>query len=112
MRTSQPSHRDIQDRLESGNARFKAIEDQLFNLVEQQKMIVKQLECLPELQKDIAATKEIVEVWNKGKSTAQAFVTIGKFIKWIAGILTAVAAIFLVVKAGTIFPVSDINRPK
>lgn len=100
-----PAHEDISERLDAGNVRFKAIEERLDG-------IVKMLECLPELQKDIAATKEIVEVWNKGKSTAQAFVVFGKFVKWIAGILTAIAAIFLVVKAGSLMPPSGVNHPK
>lgn len=101
----QPSHQDIQDRLESGNARFTKLEQKLDEITEL-------LKILPELQKDVAATKEIVEVWNKGKSTAQAFIAFGRFVKWIAGILTAIAAIFLVVKAGTIIPMNGINRPK
>lgn len=105
MAQHQPTHQDIADRLESGNVRFQKIEQKLDEIAEL-------LSILPELQKDVAATKEIVEVWNKGKSTAQALIALGRFIKWIAGVMAAIGAIWLVAKGIPTPPIGDIHRPK
>lgn len=80
------SHEDINDRLSHGEARFTTIDAKLTE-------ITRLLEPLPEMQKDIAATKEIVEAWGAVKS-------VGKFVKWIGGIATAILAAWVILKAG------------
>ena len=83
---TQPSHQEILNSLERGQAKFVEIEKQL-------DAIVKALEPLPQMQADIAETKEIVAAWAAVK-------TLGKFIKWAGGIVTALGAIVLAVKFG------------
>ncbi len=49
------------------------------------------LKPLPEMQADIAKTREIVEAWAAVK-------TMGKFLKWFSGLLAALVAIFAAFK--------------
>ena len=80
------SHEDIREDLLAGGRRFDAIEATL-------KDIAETLKPLPAMQKDIAATKEIVEAWSTAKNLA-------RFIKWAAGIAAAITGLFVVIKAG------------
>lgn len=66
-------------RLDAGSERFVEIKQTLDQIAEAVKPI-------PQMQADIAATKEIVEAWGAIK-------TFGKFIKWSAGIVVGLAAI-------------------
>lgn len=76
----------INDLSDGGRRQFAAINKQLA-------AIVKQLEPLPQMQKDISATKEIVEAWNAIKVG-------GKFIRWIAPIAAPILAFWIWMKTG------------
>ncbi|MBC2668763.1 hypothetical protein ACFOON_15150 [Novosphingobium piscinae] len=67
------------ERLDAGSNRFVEIKKALDEIAEAVKPI-------PQMQADIAATKEIVEAWGAIK-------TFGKFIKWFGGIIVALTAI-------------------
>lgn len=93
VQTEQPSHAEIlaalmassqrsDERLAQGSERFMSIEKKLESIVEA-------LEPLPQMQKDIAATKELVEAWNAVK-------TGGKFVTWLGAIAAALAALWVV----------------
>lgn len=83
---TQPSHQEILNSLERGQAKFVEIEKQL-------EAIVEALKPLPQMQADIAETKDLVAAF-------QAVKTVGKFIKWAGGIVTALGAIVLAIKFG------------
>ena len=93
---------DVWDRFDKNETRFGRIEDKIKTLVQCQsdalaqsktnsgvlKDISESLSVLPAMQEDISSTKEIVEAWGAVKVA-------GKFLKWISGIVMAVAVIFL-----------------
>jgi predicted nucleic acid-binding protein len=86
MSLDSPTHLEIYDalaalrgRLDAGSERFVEIDKKLDEIVEA-------LKPLPQMQADIAATKDIVEAWSAIK-------TIGKFVKWAAGLIAAMAII-------------------
>lgn len=90
---------EIKKRFDDGNRQFKEIRDQLG-------AILKALEPLPQMKRDIAtakkngaSTKELVEAWNAVK-------TGGKFVRWIAPLAGAVGGAWVFVKTGIarIFP--------
>lgn len=76
---------EYEARVMEGDRRFKAIETKIDR-------IVKNVECIPGMSKDIAETREIVEAWSAAKNVAH-------FIKWVSGIAAGVAALWLVFKA-------------
>lgn len=80
--TDQTTHRDIADRLDKGNERFAVIESKLVEIADH----LKALDALPQMQADIAATKEIVEAWSAVK-------WIGRFFKWLGIVAAAVTAL-------------------
>lgn len=80
------SHEDIMLRLDQGNRRFLEIETQLRGISDS-------LLCLPAMRADIMQTRDIVEAWVAVK-------LMGKFVKWAAGIIAALVAIAVAVKAG------------
>jgi len=80
------THEDIDRRLTKGGERFEAIEASLTEIRDL-------LKPLPQMQADIAATKEIVEAWGAVK-------TVGKFVKWFAGVIAAMTAIIVAAKVG------------
>lgn len=84
---------DTDDRLDRGEKRFDGMDKKIDE-------ILKALKVLPEMQQDIAATKndvaqtkDIVEAWSAVK-------TMGKFLKWAAGIIAACSAIIIAAKVG------------
>lgn len=95
MRLPDPAAADILEKLERGNQRFAMIEKQLEKIVEK-------LEPIPQMQRDIAQTRDIVEAWGAIK-------TIGKGIRWVAGIFTACGAIGAVVWAAIRIGLKNIN---
>lgn len=79
------SHEDLAEQLNRGSEKFVMIEERLSE-------ISTKLECLPQMQKDISATKEIVEAWGAIK-------TFGKFFKWVGGVVAGLLAFILIAKA-------------
>lgn len=104
MRQPQPTHAQIAQQIEKdaeevatrlarGEERFRTIEGKLDQLL-------KVVECIPAIQSDLAdvkedaaKTKELVEAWAAVK-------TMGKFLKWSAGIIAAMSAIIVALKVG------------
>jgi hypothetical protein len=80
----QPTHADLAAQLAEGGRRFAMIEKRLTEIADK-------LEPLPQMQADIAATKDIVEAWS-------AFKTFGKFIKWLSGLVVACGALWAAIK--------------
>lgn len=78
------THESLARRLDAGGARFSEIDTTLHEIREL-------LKPLPEMQADIAKTREIVEAWAAVK-------TMGKFLKWFSGLLAALVAIFAAFK--------------
>ena len=103
MPTEKPesvTHVDIIRRLEAGDRRFRALEAAQAEANERGTKnaetlgVIKDLvSALPEMQRDVLVMKEIVEVWNRGKSAAAFFVGAGKVLKWAAGIIGALGII-------------------
>lgn len=79
------THEEIKRDLIDGGRRFDTIEATLRDILEK-------LRSLPEMQKDIAETREIVEAWDTAKNVA-------RFIKWMAGIAAAVGVLWAIAKA-------------
>ena len=77
---------ELEERLRKGDARFESMEGQL-------KAIAAAVSGVPEMQADVAATREIVEAWNTAKN-------LGRFLKWIGPILAAIAGAYIWLKAG------------
>lgn len=88
------THENLAKRLDADDVRFEKIDTTLHEIREL-------LKPLPEMQADIAKTREIVEAWAAVK-------TMGKFLKWFSGLLTALVAIFAAFKValGTVWRVS------
>lgn len=80
------SHADIDARLQRGEGRFGDIDAKLAEIAEL-------LKPIPEMQRDIASTKEIVEAWGAVKAA-------GKFARWMGGIATACVAVWILLRAG------------
>ena len=100
----QPSHAQIADKIDAdaervaarlarGEERFKAIEEKLDRLLDAVSSIPEIQADLAEVKGDTAKTKEIVEAWAAVK-------TMGKFLKWSAGIIAAMSAIIVALKIG------------
>jgi hypothetical protein len=98
----QPTHAEITDKMDRdaaviegrfarGEERFRTIEDKLDQLLDAVACIPDIQSDLAEVKKDAATTKEIVEAWAAVK-------TVGKFLKWFAGIIAAVSAIIVAAK--------------
>lgn len=79
-------HEAIMHRLESGDERFAAIEKKLDAVLEAVKPI-------PQMQADIAETRELVEAWGAIK-------TVGRFVKWASGLLGGFAVVWAAIKVG------------
>lgn len=79
------SHEDFRCDLLAGGKRFDAIEVTLQD-------ITTKLEPLPQMQRDLAETRDIVEAWAVAKG-------FGKFIKWASGIAAGLLAILALAKA-------------
>jgi len=75
----------VAERLDRGDKRFAAIEKKLACLQER-------TEGLPDMRKDVAATRELVEALSAVK-------TVARFIKWSASLVAAVAALWAIVRA-------------
>lgn len=86
------THEDLADELTEGRGRIHALETGVEAINEKLTCISEKLSILPDMQKEIAATKEIVEAFGAVK-------TMGKFVKWIGGIATALVALWIVMKA-------------
>jgi hypothetical protein len=82
----QPTHAELAARLDKGAAQFVEINKQLAE-------IASKLEVLPEMQRDIAATKELVEAWGAVKLA-------GRFIKWASGLIGGLAVLWAAIKIG------------
>lgn len=89
---SRVSHDELARRLDMGTKRFDDIEQTLMAIMEQ-------TSAIPKMQEDIAETREMVEAWAAVK-------TAGRFLKWLAGIIAALAAIIAAAKIG----LSDFSR--
>lgn len=79
------SHEDLADRLDKGDGQFVSINEKL-------EAIATALEPLPQMQRDIAKTREIVETYETIKNLA-------KFVKWASGAVAGVLAIWVFLKA-------------
>lgn len=79
------THEQLAERLDRGDRRFQAIETKLASLEEQ-------TGCLPQMQADVAATRELVEALSAVK-------TVARFIKWSASLAAALAALWAIVRA-------------
>lgn len=82
----QPSHAEILARLDQGSAQFAMIEESI-------KEIREALQSLPAIKADVEtmkgdvkATKDLVAAWAAVK-------TAGRFLKWLGGVVAAIAAI-------------------
>lgn len=73
----------IKQELSNGRQRFIRLEKQIGKVAAAQTT----------MQNDISDTKDIVEAWSTVRSMA-------KFIKWFSGIVVALAAIYVAIKAG------------
>lgn len=82
----QLTHQDIADRLAEGERRFSMIEEKLDALLVAVRPI-------PEMQADIAKTKELVEFEETVANGA-------KYLKWIASVVAAIMAIVIAFKTG------------
>lgn len=78
------THDDIHRDLLAGGQRFDKIEHQLCGILER-------LEPLPQMRKDLAETREIVEAWSTAKNLA-------RFIKWASGIAAAIGVLWAMAK--------------
>lgn len=79
------THEQLAERLDRGDMRFQAIEKRLAALEDQ-------TGCLPKMQQDVSATREIVEALSAVK-------TVARFIKWSASLAAALAALWAIVRA-------------
>jgi len=84
--TERVSHEAIMDELRQGAARFVSIEKQLADIAEAVKPI-------PQMQADIAETRELVEAWGAVKLA-------GRFVKWASGLAGGLAVIWAAIKVG------------
>lgn len=82
----QPTHQDISDHLVRSETRFSMIEEKLDALLVAVRPI-------PEMQADIAKTKELVEFKETVANGA-------KYLKWIASVVAAIMAIVIAFKTG------------
>lgn len=93
----QPSHADLAAQLHTETQRFterltreeerlSAIQDKLDQLIEAVSLIPEIQSDLAAVKEDAAKTKEIVEAWAAVKN-------VGRFMKWVAGIFTAIGII-------------------
>jgi len=78
------SHEAIMDEIRQGAARFVSIEKQLAEIADAVKPI-------PQMQADIAETRELVEAWGAVKLA-------GRFVKWASGLAAALAVLWAGVK--------------
>lgn len=62
------------------------------DLASQLDEITQHVQHIPQMRRDIAETRAVVEAWDTAKN-------VGKFIKWCGGIAAAAAAIWLAIKA-------------
>lgn len=79
------THEQLAERLDRGDMRFQAIEKELADLKQA-------VAPIPEMRKDVAATREIVEALSAVK-------TVARFIKWSASLVAALAALWAIVRA-------------
>lgn len=63
--------------------------------------ISERLEPLPQMQEDIAATKELVELWDNAKVALRFAQRIGTIIKWVGGVAVALASVLALIKIWT-----------
>ena len=83
-----PTHLQIMERLDRGNERFERIEQDNAELLK----IVREMQAtLTNQTSEIAKMREIVEAWGAVK-------TAGRFIKWLGGIIAALAAIYAAIR--------------
>ncbi len=78
------THESLAKHIDASGLHFEQIDTTLHEIREL-------LKPLPEIQADIAKTREIVEAWGAVK-------TMGKFLKWFSGLLAALVAIFAAFK--------------
>lgn len=76
----------VDGRFQADSERFTAIESALLEIRDA-------LKPLPDMQKDITSTKEIVEAWAAVK-------TMGKFLKWFGTCMAGLSAIWIAIKVG------------
>jgi hypothetical protein len=79
------THEELQRNLIAGGERFDKIEKTLEGIAEK-------LEPIPDMQKDIAKTREIVETYETIKNIAI-------FVKWASGVVAGLLAIWVFMKA-------------
>lgn len=85
---AEPTHADIQDRLEKGQLRFEKVETKLDELIGHVAALAKQVEPI---SSDIAEIKEVVGAWK-------ALGVFGRFAKWAGGIATGMVGIWALLK--------------
>lgn len=86
MSNEQPTHKDINDRLRRGEMRFSHIDDKL-------DLLLAAVSPIPQMQADIAKTKELVEFADTVAHGA-------KYLKWLAGVAAALLALGAFIKHG------------
>jgi len=79
MTVENPTHKDINNRLRRGEMRFSHIEDKL-------DLLLAAVSLIPQMQADIAKTKELVEFADTVAHGA-------KYLKWLAGVAAALLAL-------------------
>lgn len=98
------SNSDILQRLDAGNARFVAMEKLIKTVAKEQRSVKNDVAGIKSdvagaraeigvLQEAVAKTNGLVETWTTVRSLA-------KFLKWGAGVIAAIAAIWLSLKTG------------
>jgi hypothetical protein len=91
------THEDILEQIALGQKRFSQVEDVLLDLKHSLASVVQGQnefrETIKPISDDITQIKDMVSAWK-------AIETAGKFAKWIGGIAAALAAVWVVAKAG------------
>ena len=90
---TEPTHADILRRIDVIDSQLKAGAKRFAAQDRVLKSIDASLACLPKLQSDMAQIRPVIE----GLAAAR---TMGKFLKWAAGVVVAITAIAVAIKTG------------
>lgn len=83
-----PSHADIYSRIGNIEGQFAAMDEKLDRIIKAQEDMQGQL---AEVKKTADATKDVVQAWDTARN-------VGKFVKWLAGVIAALGAITVAIK--------------
>lgn len=98
MSEERPTHAQIYEALARVDERLNAGSDRFVEIQKSLEQIAEAVKPIPQMQADIAATKEIVEAWGAIK-------TFGRFIKWAGGIIAGLAVIGAAILASIKFAI-------